>query len=368
MLCGYFDLFSGYNEISLAKSLATITDLTVVSSDRVSPIFSDESLEALGQQRRYPAGRQKTDGFEIVRYKSAELGSVLWSVPMARSIKSLGAFDLVIQMSPGQMFPVAGSRLDTRARIVVFPDNSAMWAHLSKLQRTLKRIAFSVSKGIAYHYMTSRATSLFGYTPNTLKRIAPFSSGRSLELVPLSYDPAEYFLSDELRTAARLEMAISSDQFLIFAPGKLAEQKGLETLIRSFEVLGNSFPDSRLVITGADERSYSRHFAKNVVALSKRSGDIRLEPFVSTQRMNALMNAADIAVWPSTPAITMQQAMGTGLWVVLPQSDIVSHLLDPSTGAYFDSNVEGALTETLREALARRKTLNEHRGERAAAN
>jgi hypothetical protein len=35
------------------------------------------------------------------------------------------------------------------------------------------------------------------------------------------------------------------------------------------------------------------------------------------------------------PAITIQQAMGTGLKVVLPKNDLVGHLLRPDSGEYF---------------------------------
>jgi len=56
IVAGYFDWISGYQETALASAYAEFADVEVVSSDRVSPGFSDEHLERLGVSRRYAPG------------------------------------------------------------------------------------------------------------------------------------------------------------------------------------------------------------------------------------------------------------------------------------------------------------------------
>jgi glycosyltransferase involved in cell wall biosynthesis len=68
----------------------------------------------------------------------------------------------------------------------------------------------------------------------------------------------------------------------------------------------------------------------------------QIEEFVPADALNAAFNASDIGVWPRQPAITIQQAMASGLYVVLPQNDWVSHLLDERTGAYVSAQADVA--------------------------
>ena len=73
--------------------------------------------------------------------------------------------------------------------------------------------------------------------------------------------------------------------------------------------------------------------------------------FLDTEALNGFLNAADIGVWPKLPAVTIQQAMGTGLFVVLPRNEWVGHLIT-SDGLGFYVKAESGSSE-LGDAILR---------------
>jgi hypothetical protein len=59
-------------------------------------------------------------------------------------------------------------------------------------------------------------------------------------------------------------------------------------------------------------------------------------PFADRVELPRLYNAADFGVWFLQPSITIQEGMGTGLYMILPHAQTMSQLVrDPETGRYF---------------------------------
>src|SRR5690349_19297406 len=108
LVVGYFDPFSGYQETALADGLSKVASTEVLTSDRVSPAFSDEHLDRLGVPRRYASGTTMMGVLTITRLPSRELRSMVWSSD-ARHHISRGDYKLIVQMMPGQLLPAAGS-------------------------------------------------------------------------------------------------------------------------------------------------------------------------------------------------------------------------------------------------------------------
>ncbi len=69
------------------------------------------------------------------------------------------------------------------------------------------------------------------------------------------------------------------------------------------------------------------------------------------KEINAYLNAADIGVWPRQPAVSIQEAMGTGIFVVLPRTNEVSHLLREGSGQYFESTKRDAMRQSIAGAV-----------------
>jgi len=337
LLTGYFDWFSGYQETGLAAWFPRYATTEVIASDRVSHIFSDAHLAELGMPRRYEAGTRVENGVKVTRFSTSEKRSMVWSTEARTYIESQ-QYDLIVQVMPGQVMPVAGTFARNQAvRAVLYGDNSAMWSHLSVTQRILKGAAFAVSKGALYALVNRRADLVYGYTPNTVSRLKFFGGGKKMSVLPLAFDPEKFYFDEGTRESRRQGLGYTDSDTVVLAVGKFQRKKRLDLLVEAFSKLTPRHVGLKLLIVGADDTAYSTEFKAQISADPGLSELVTVMGFVDAAELNALFNAADIGVWPRMPAITIQQAMGTGLNVVLPDNDWVGHLIRPGSGTYFNT-------------------------------
>lgn len=368
LILGYFDWFSGYQETGLATWLSRYAYTEVIASERVNPIFSDAHLADIKVSRRYPTGARVEKGVTVTRFSTSEMRSMVWSTE-ARTYVESQKYDLIVQVMPGQLLPFVGtlSRNDA-VRAVLYGDNSAMWSHLSPAQRLLKGIAFALSKGALYTLVNRRANLVYGYTPNTVSRLRLFSGGKSMSLFPLAFDPKTFYFDVGIRETCRRAMNYSASDRVVVAAGKFQDKKRLDLLLDAFSRLASTNAGLKLLLVGSDDSSYAKRLAAQIGRDPSLMELVTVRGFVSGEDLNAIFNAADIGVWPRMPAITIQQAMGTGLKVVLPENDWVGHLIVAGSGAYFNeagdgdsANMETAIASQLNEgwgAAERRQRAN----------
>ena len=375
LVCGYFDWFSGYQETGLARALAPLVEAHVLAGDRVNPIFSDAHLERVSQKRNYPPGTSVENGVTLTRVRCHERRSMLWSSE-AKHLIADGDYDLVIQVMPGQVLPAAASLAGGHIqRSVLYGDNVAMYAALGSLTAKFKYLAFGMTKGPLYGFVNRRASHLYGYTPNTLSRLAPFLARRDMKLLPLAFDSAIFEHRDDLRTLWRTAHGYTEDDIVVLAAGKIQRQKRIEDLTRAMALLRDRHPDVRLHIIGVDDSPASQA-VRAAAAETSVDGLVTVEGFVNAAVLNEAFNGADVGVWPVMPAITIQQAMGTGLRVLLPRNDLVSHLVArPEVGTTYVARepLSHVLAHSLDELLSHAATTTQEenlalRRERTNAN
>jgi glycosyltransferase involved in cell wall biosynthesis len=348
---GYFDWFSGYQETALASAFAKIAETEVLASDRKNPTFSDSHLQRLGLARHYQSGSRCEHGVTITRFPCWEMRSMVWSTRARRYIASR-PYDLILQVMPGQLFPIAASLTShPAARAAMYGDNSAMWADLPILRRALKGLVFSATKGLSYAIVNRRCARIFGYTPATLRRLSPFRSGRTMELMPLVYSPDRFYFREGLRRVTRERLGYDDRDIVVLGVGKFERRKRLDWLIGAFEASADKERSLRLLLVGADD-SEAAEETRRISHVSRHRDRIQIRGFADAFELNATFNASDVAVWPRHPAITIQQAMGTGLFVVLPLNDLVGHLSHPEdgTGLYYSPR-SGLESRLLSDAL-----------------
>ncbi|GAA1432560.1 hypothetical protein GCM10009616_22320 [Microlunatus lacustris] len=351
VVAGYFDWFSGYQETVLVPALAKHADVEVMASDRVSPAFQDSHLAALGLKRRYGTGTRWENNILVARHASFEKRSMVWSTTVRKAIDS-GTYDLIVQVMPGQLLSSAPAfTCNPAPRVALYGDNKAMWSHLPRWKRIAKGGAFAVSKGLLYTVVNRRSEAIYGYTPDTIRRLRPFQAGRPAHLLPLAFSAETFHPDDAVRHLYRTELGLSEDDVLLLAAGKIQPQKRLEWLQESFEQLAVDHPRVHLLLVGADSSDYSERI-QQAFRTSVFRDRMYVRPFTNGAGLNAAFNGADLGVWPRNPAITIQQALGTGLSVLLPRNDLVGHLVRKDSGHYFELR-EGEEVERLAEALKR---------------
>lgn len=371
VLCGYFDWFSGYQEIALAYGLAQMADVEVVASDRVSPSFSDDNLRRLGVDRRYIASRAVERGLRVTRFPVRERRGMVWSTDVIRHV-SRGDHDVIVQVMPGQILPAAGSVASGHAkRLVLYGDNVAMWAQLSPWALRAKGLAFALSKGLLYRFVNSRADRVYGYTPDTADRLQRYAAGKSIEVLPLSYVPDDFFFDMNLRARMRRRLSYEATDCVIASAGKPSSKKRLDLLLEAFRSLASENSSVKLLLIGMDSGRVSQNLKLRVEGDVLLKSRVQLMPFVDAGSLNEAFNAVDVGVWPRMPAITIQQAMGTGLRVALPKNDLVGHLLRPGSGDYFvprDDEDWQSLERSLRDLVRTSPDSDAERQQRCVTN
>ena len=354
VICGYFDWFSGYQEVALTTWLAKYAAVEVIASDRVSPMFSDDHLAKISVSRRYAPGGKTEHGVFVKRFASSEFRSMVWARGVRRYIQTRDV-DLIVQAMPGQLLPFAGTiASNPAARAVLFGDNSAMWSHLTRFQRLLKWAGFTLTKGGLYALASRRADASFGFTPDTVNRLRHYSGGKRLQLLPLSFDPTIFKYDSHARASVREQLGYTSDNLVIVSAGKFQEKKRLDILVAAFRSVAISRPHLRLLLAGADDGSYAAALRAAVQSDPVLLGRVDIMGFVGAVKLNGVLNAADIGVWPSMPAITIQQGLGSGLYILLPRNEWVGHLLRDGCGRYFrdGEQLEAELAAVLEESIS----------------
>ncbi|MBB0992494.1 glycosyltransferase family 4 protein [Dietzia sp. SLG510A3-30A2] len=353
--CAYFDWFSNYQEVALANALKEFADVHVIAGDRVNPIFSDAHIDRLRLKRCYPVGTTQEDGITVSRFKIRELRSMSFSLSYMKAASRTN-FDVVIQVTPGFILPVLASKPQGKpARVVLYGDNTAMYENLPPLQRKIKRAIFSATKGLIYRYCNSGATIVCCYTPDTVDRIRPFLAGAPVEVLPLSYDRAVFSYSEDLRRTERDRLGFADSDTVLITAGKAYHTKRVQLLVQAFDLLAQQNSSLRLVIAGMIDGSGSQE-VRSAIETSPFKDRITSLPLLPTKQLNGLFNAGDIGIWPIMPAVTIQQAMGTGLPVVLPDNNIVGHLLkQPESGIYYTADLDApyALKAAIERVLQR---------------
>lgn len=324
---GFFDTFSGYQETVLAAGLREYADVHVVTSNWANPIFSDEHLRRVGLRREYPVGRSIHDGVTIHRLQTLgpPIRGMTWSPKVVSTIRGLDPAGVLVMM-PGQLFPTAAVRAAGSAPVVtMYGDNEAMRSG-GRLATGAVNAAFSLVKKPLYRYCNRFAGTVLCYTPDTVGILSGISPNARVELLPLSFDQSIYYFDPERRDSIRADLGMQDSEVVVVTSGKFGRQKRLELLVDSVAALRSGGLPVRLIMIGGQDGEYERELSAMIAGLGLQ-GMASIYPFVSQEDVAGFFNAADVGVWPAKPAVSIQQAMGTGLPVVIPNTPVVSHLL-----------------------------------------
>lgn len=187
-----------------------------------------------------------------------------------------------------------------------------------------------------------------------LESLLPISEDR-IELLHLGADARRFRKSDELRRRGRLRLGISGDEFLVMTSGKFDSSKDTHILLVALGGLMHEYPNLRLAIVGNGPDNYITHL-KNLAKTLGIAKRITFVAFVPNSELPELYNAGDLGVWPGDHSITVIEAVGTGLPVIVPTGDLAYKVL-------FDANVAVGFTRGDVDALqtAIRSTISNQR-------
>lgn len=155
-------------------------------------------------------------------------------------------------------------------------------------------------------------------------------------------------LDSDKRAALRDRWNITEDQLLLYV-GRIAEKKGIETLLQAFDRLQSDVDDVGLLMVGTGPR-------KEQLADTYDGNGIYWLGYQPDERLPKIYGLADLFVCPSLGdqwAVVVNEAMACRLPVVATNTVGAAHDLieDGTNGWMIDSGSVPALSEVLSEAF-----------------
>jgi glycosyltransferase involved in cell wall biosynthesis len=347
IVCGHFIPAMGYIEVHLSRTFAEMGhEVTVVTSTAI-PSYVAHLHQDFGEAPK---------GVGVVRLKPKfSLGQVVIATGVKEAVLASKP-DQIIIIGLGKAFPkpALGLGIHTTA---LFGDNAASYGD-SPSGKT--RLLFEIFKKTTYQKAIEKADRLVAYTPESFEAAGKMLGGRwakklaeQKDFISLGFHPEEFFFDEKLRKEKRAELGYSESDKVVITATRIKPEKNLEAAIPAF---AKASENAKWLLLGTAQDDYARSFAKK---LEESLGPKRFQllPLQKRDKLNAFYNAADLALF-TTPAISIIEAMGAGLPVILPKEKSLSHLISENDQGrvlanFGDLQFDGTLT-TDREKLTQK--------------
>ena len=353
LVAGYYLPNSGYLESQLAFVLSELGHRVTVFTSGLKPFSVPRSLVNKMQKRE---SRSESCVTVVELPPLVKFRAHFFSKGLCRAV-NLGRFDLILVIGVGQCFGVPALSAEhwngsLPKKIAVFGDNEAQEVKHG-FKRFLKKYIFNLTKAPLYRFVCRRSDFVYATTENGRSWISEnfCVNHHKAKLLPLSYDRKQFYFSESLRVRVREELEVEDGRKIYIFSGKITEKKRVSELV---DLLGSSMSQGDLfLIVGDDEQKESKRIRELAERQAEIVGEIRFMGQCTQLELNMYFNAADIGIWHRQPAISIQQALGTGLFCVLPSNSYVNHLLCEETGAYFRDKDMGHLSRVLNDVATR---------------
>jgi glycosyltransferase involved in cell wall biosynthesis len=166
-----------------------------------------------------------------------------------------------------------------------------------------------------------------------------------MDLLPLGADTdlVAEIKNEKIREEIRNKLGINNDEIIIFTGGKFTPAKKTDLLIKAF----NEIKDTKLhllIIGDADQ--HNQEYKKELLALSNNNPNIHYIGWLNNRGVYEHLSASDLAVFPASQSIVWQQAIASGLPLIVGDvgEQSVQYL-----------NEFGAITELKKEDINKEK-------------
>jgi len=157
-----------------------------------------------------------------------------------------------------------------------------------------------------------------------------------IKFSPLGCNKLRFKRDENNRSIIRKKYNIQKDNVVFIYGGKLLPEKNIHLLLDCFIVLSKYNQKVKLMLLGNGPKEYESLLKAKILKNCLESNVIWIN-FVSNEDLPKYYSAADIGVWPGAPSITIQEAMGCNLPIIIKNSTHTSHLIKYKNGYKFDN-------------------------------
>ncbi len=178
---------------------------------------------------------------------------------------------------------------------------------------------------------TNQTTTLFRQDKKFSKLVK-----NKIRTIGLGYDSITFTYDKNIRIKKRQELNISNEYTILITATRIVKTKPIkEWLIPIINALRKN---KKIIffLVGFSDNKYSYTIKEWINSLDLNDRLIPVD-MVDSRELNRYYNISDYSVW-FTPTISIQQSMGTGMKVILPERDTLDHLIiDDINGYYYKS-------------------------------
>ncbi|MDR6487554.1 glycosyltransferase involved in cell wall biosynthesis [Chryseobacterium vietnamense] len=166
-----------------------------------------------------------------------------------------------------------------------------------------------------------------------------------MDLLPLGADTdlVAEIKNNRVRDEIRNKFGINNEDIIIFTGGKFTPAKKTDLLIKAFNEINDA--TLHLLIVG-DADQHNQEYKKELLALSNNNPNIHYIGWLNNRGVYEYLSASDLAVFPASQSIVWQQALASGLPLIVGDvgEQSVQYL-----------NEFGAITELKKEDINKEK-------------
>lgn len=346
----------GYQEVHLAKAYARLGHTVKVFTSAAS-VNLGGSINKLNYQTGLTLDPKYN--YEILRLSSLSYKSKALPFGLKKSVNEFEP-DVLILLGVAKMFPMPllNNKFHKKVKIIsVYGDAKEYLdrgTFSQKFKTFIHEVGYSTIKHPLYRKAIKYGDKLVLNIPETndlfhgflnSKDIAEFETKKVM--LNLGFDPDEYFFNEQDRQTARQKLGFKDNEIVIITSTRINKRKNLEQIIELISSLNNKGLNVSYILVGFLGDTYETEL-KSFIAKQSAPDKFKCFPFLNAKEIRKLYCAADTGIWLKA-AISIQEAMGTGLPVILENKPSVNHLIENENNGWFFQ--KDTLPETIEKAV-----------------
>ena len=312
----------GYQENYLPRRQSELGhDVSIITTDILPKKFED-------QESQFTTGEYTYNGVRVFRNRSISYDTEAATLPLrVRSkIRELDpdiihSHRMISFLSIPSLYSHFGSSSKLFFDLHIDNDNF----HLNKFY---KKWGFRTFKHLLLPILKRQSDGFLAANPFAERFLKNTLGVDKTYLLPLGVDSAEFYYSKEERSKTRSKLGIR-DELLVITSGNITPSKKVENVIKAVSRLsGNSV---QLLVLGDGPEEYMEQLRK----LSHKLGmndQVIFRGFVSHSSLSEFYNAADLGIWPGKLGVTIIEAIGCGLPIIVAESEATDFLVQNDNG------------------------------------
>jgi len=328
----YFQSELGYQEAFLAKEHAKLGHkVYVVTSDRYDPfLYTGNAAKPILGERIKGSGFFTEDGIKVWRLRPLfEIPYAIWMRGVEKTIRELKP-DAVIVHGIVSFAAIRIARLKKKVGNfkLIYDDHMASIVSTSKM-----RILYPLFKWTFSPLIQEAADAFIAVAP-AAKIFMHKKYGIPLErivVITFGADETLFRFDASARREIRNKLSLKENDIVFIYTGKIIPEKRLPLLVEAAAELMKNHSSLKVLIVGNGSPSYIEKLKQDIKAKHLEDRFI-WHDVVPNKELYKFYSAADVAVWPHGPSISIREAMACSLPIIINENSAVTDLVDYNNG------------------------------------